>query len=648
MDQFSSFLHQLKERVSLLAEVSAHVKLKRKGRDWWGCCPYHQEKTASFMVNDLRRSYHCFGCGAHGDVITFVQDQQGLSFWETLELLANKANLPLPDRKGHKDGTLSTQPGGDLYQVLDAACTWFQEQLATSKGETARRYLKERGILRKSLMDFRLGFAPSQGLSPALQAKGFSEDLLYATGLIGRGENGRVYERFRDRLIFPIHNRKNQVVAFGGRLLGPGEPKYLNSPETTTFQKGMMLYAWPQAFPHVRTGQPLLIAEGYMDVIALHQAGFGGAVAPLGTALTEEQLRQIWYSCDQPILCFDGDSAGRKAAHKAAERALGEIRPGKSLRFCLLPPGEDPDSFLRNNSPQAFRELLDGSLDLVDVVWSHLLQKTPLQTPEQKAVVEVEIGHLTNLIQDATIKRFYRQELLHRFEKELQRLTILTPAGVLPPKNGRENFPFPKKERERTVFAPLSSRNRLLSLSETQERDWGCKILLATLINHPTLVGEVSEQLVNLTIFSLELKGLRDALLSWAQERFFQSIGTQKNGRVAELSLGAVVENNNTPADDVDGDLQGALYEFLHMRGFQKTLIKLLSPALYLHALFARPTAPLAEARQGWQEIWQHAVGRRLIEEEVLQQAQCARETLNAENWERFKALKYNLVLKDH
>ena len=363
------FLDELRARVSLSDIVGRKVSLKRKsGAEYTGLCPFHNEKTPSFTVSDKKGFFHCFGCGVHGDAVGFVMKTEGLSFPESVEKLAREVGLPVPratPAERERAERVST-----LQQVVEEAARWFQKQLRLPVGRQGLDYLRGRGLEEATIDDFRLGFAPDtrDGLLAALKREGVPIDKIVETGLAIQPEDNRdAYDRFRGRVIFPISDRRGRVIAFGGRVMGAGEPKYLNSPETPLFHKGANLYCLDRARVAATKDQPVIVAEGYMDVIALHGAGFTGAVAPLGTALTEGQLGELWKLTDEPYLCFDGDNAGRRAAARAAERALPLLRAGKSLRFLVLPAGEDPDSLIRVRGADAIRRTLDLARPLSDV-----------------------------------------------------------------------------------------------------------------------------------------------------------------------------------------------------------------------------------------------------------------------------------------
>src|SRR5260370_25158747 len=347
------FLDELRARLSLSDVVGRKVSLTRRwGSEYAGLCPFHNEKTPSFTVNDRKGFCHCFGCGAHGDAVGFVMKTEGLSFPEAVEKLAREVGLPVPratPAERERADRVAT-----LQQFAEEAARWFQQQPRLPAGGQGLDYLRGRGVEQATSDDFRLGFAPDSrdGLLAALKREGVPVDKIVEAGLAIQPDDDREpYDRFRGRVMFPINDRRGRVIAFGGRVMGAGEPKYLNSPETPLFHKGATLYCLDRARMAATQDQPVVVAEGYMDVIALQDAGFVGAVAPLGTALTEGQLGELWKLAAEPYLCFDGDNAGRRAAARAAERALPLLRAGKSLRFLVLPAGEDPATLIPATPP---------------------------------------------------------------------------------------------------------------------------------------------------------------------------------------------------------------------------------------------------------------------------------------------------------
>jgi len=401
--------------------VGRRVKLARAGREMKGCCPFHNEKSPSFFVNDDKGFYHCFGCGAHGDVIRFVVESEGLGFIDAVKSLAAEAGLELPELT--PEARERTVAANSLHDTMADAAAHFTGQLADSSGAAARTYLHGRGITPATAAAFGLGFAAdSRGrLRTALARHG--DGRLIEAGLLvlpeADGGSGEPYDRFRGRLMFPIRDPRGRVIGFGGRILGAkdsgAQPKYLNSPDTPLFDKGRTLYNLDRAGPVARKSGRLLVVEGYMDVIGLAQAGFADAVAPLGTALTEAQLGLLWRYVPEPVLCFDGDAAGQRAGLRAALRALPLLEPGRSLRFATLPEGQDPDDLVRAKGAAAFDAVLAAAEPLVDRLWRSETDGADTATPERRAAVLARLDAHAGEIRHADLQRFYRQELRDRF-----------------------------------------------------------------------------------------------------------------------------------------------------------------------------------------------------------------------------------------
>jgi DNA primase len=410
-----TFLDELRARTVLSAVIAPSVKLTRAGREWKACCPFHNEKTPSFTVNDDKGFYHCFGCGAHGDAIRFLTDNRGMPFMDAVKELASKAGLdvPAPDPQARE----RSERTATLTDVMGEVAKWFADQLQGLGGADARNYLKRRGIEQATVARFGIGLAPDSrnALKRALTHLG--EDKLIETGmLIKPEESGKEsYDRFRGRLMIPIRDARGRVIAFGGRILGDGEPKYLNSPDTPLFDKGRTLYNIDRASPASRSARRLIVVEGYMDVIALDRAGIAEAVAPNGTAVTEAQLERMWRLDPSPIMCFDGDSAGKKAAIRAALRALPHITPERTLRFVELPAGQDPDDVVKSGGREVIEALLASPEPLDARLWRHELEAEPLATPEAWAGLKQRLIVHAAAIGHADLGRMYRESWLNRF-----------------------------------------------------------------------------------------------------------------------------------------------------------------------------------------------------------------------------------------
>lgn len=497
------FLDEIRSRTLLSALIARTVKLTKAGREFKACCPFHNEKTPSFYVNDEKGFFHCFGCQAHGDAISWLTDARGLPFMDAVKELVDSAGIemPAPDPKSRE----KAQRASGLYQVMEAAAAWFCEQLNGVDGTTARSYLKERGINEATKTKFGLGLAPdSRGqLKAALQR--FGNDALVEAGLLIKHEDREPYDRFRGRLMFPIRDARGRCVAFSGRILGSGEPKYLNSPDTPVFDKGRTLFNINNAGPASRSQRRLIVVEGQMDVIALDQAGLPETVAPLGTALTEAQIEQLWRLSNKPLLCFDGDSAGQKAAVRAARRALPLVKPGHSLGFVPLPPGKDPDDLIRSNGTAALIGFLSKPEELVNRLWRAELEENELSTPEGRAGVNQRLSDLSSTIQDPFVrdeyKRTFREIFWETFgwrKREIQQVS----SEIAASRKARKD---PKVLLNRAVLLGLSRypavlRDEMelalsLELSDDHQRRW-LGILVEKVFEEPNIEFDLLAQIL--------------------------------------------------------------------------------------------------------------------------------------------------------
>jgi DNA primase len=413
------FLDELRARLPVSEVVGKRVKLKRAGREWKGLSPFQQEKTPSFTVNDQKQFYHDFSTGKHGNIFDFVMETEGVSFPEAVERLASMAGMPVP--AATPDAARQEQRRKTLHDVMELAAKFFADTLASRNGAKARGYLADRAISPATQLKFRIGYAAGErfALKEHLGAQGIPVEDMVEAGLLVAGDDIPVpYDRFRDRVMFPITDLRGRVIAFGGRALEKdAQAKYLNSPETPLFHKGDNLYNLSSARLAAHNGAALVVVEGYVDVIAMVGAGFPASVAPLGTALTENQLALLWKMADEPILCFDGDKAGQKAAWRAADMALPHLKPGKSLRFALLPEGQDPDDLARSGGRGAIEEVISAARGLAEVIWSREIEGGTFATPERRAALEARIGELSNGIRDDVVRRYYRQDFSERLQR---------------------------------------------------------------------------------------------------------------------------------------------------------------------------------------------------------------------------------------
>ncbi len=414
-----TLLDEIRARLPVSQVVGRHVKLKRQGREFIGLSPFKQEKTPSFTVNDQKGFYHCFSSGQHGDIFRFVAEVEGLSFPEAVERLAAEAGVPLPAPS--PQAARKEEDFDRLRRLMATASSFFRAQLAGSAGIGARRYLDGRGLAHDMWERFSLGFAPDSysALFQHLKAEGFAEDDMIRSGMrIGGPDIARPYDRFRNRIMFPITDLKGRVIAFGGRALEAAQKaKYLNSPETPLFHKGHVLFNAPAARRAAFDLGEVVVVEGYMDVIAMAAAGFHHVVAPLGTALTAEQLSLLWRMAPEPTLCFDGDAAGLKAAHRALDMALAHLRPGVSLKFAFLPEGQDPDDLIRHAGAEALRAVLARPRPLVDVLWEQALAAGRWDTPERRAALEAGIRQKLKAIKDDSVRHHYERDIKDRLWK---------------------------------------------------------------------------------------------------------------------------------------------------------------------------------------------------------------------------------------
>jgi DNA primase len=487
-----AFLDELRNRISLPGLIGRRVKLVRRGREFTGLCPFHHEKTPSFYVVEDKSFFHCFGCGAHGDVVGFVMRADNLDFIEAVEKLAGEAGLAVPQASPQERERAQRQK--TLLEAMEAAATFYEGKLWAPAGSRAREYLHERGLDPDTIRRFRLGWAPEdrQGLRRALGAD-FPDSMLIDAGLIRRAEEGDPFDYFRNRVIFPIGDRAGRVIAFGGRVVGEGQPKYLNSPDSPLFEKGRVLYGWSAARAGVARdpeagGTGVIVTEGYMDVIALHRAGFTAAVAPLGTALTEFQLHELWRLAPEPTLCFDGDVAGQQAAIRALRRALPLLRPGQSLHFAVLPQGEDPDSIIRTSGRSGFYHVLAAARPLVDMLWESEVRGAPRDTPERLAGIRSRLMEHVKTISDRTVRSEFEILFKKRCDPwEARRKSQRTPPSKAV-RDGPEPPPRPAEQVQR-------------------------ENLFRILLKCPGLIEVVAEEFARLEIPEPELDGLRRKIL---------------------------------------------------------------------------------------------------------------------------------------
>ena len=508
------FLDELRNRVSITQVVGRKViwdmrKSNQAKGDMWAACPFHQEKSASFHVDDRKGYYYCFGCHAKGDAISFVQNTENMGFMEAIELLAREAGLQMParDPQAVEKADLSQR----LVAVTEAAVGFFRLQLKTGAAAEARAYLERRGLDSATIDRFEIGFAPSarQSAFAALTAKGIAAQDLIDAGVATRPDDGGApYDAFRDRIMFPIRDARGRCIGFGGRAMAvDARAKYLNSRETPLFDKGRALYNHGPAREAAGKGKPLIVAEGYMDVIALVKAGFDAAVAPLGTAVTEDQLRLMWRVASEPIIALDGDAAGIRAAMRLVDLALPMLEPGKSLRFCILPEGQDPDDLLRTRGADAMRALLDSAEPLVRMLWRRETEGQVFDSPDRRAALDARLDQILRAIRDPNLRKHYNQALWP-LKQALFRPPQQAPSG----RQGRGAWRDRGFAEAQTAL--VETRNSALGSGSLSADDLRATLILATLCRYPALIARFESDLGRLALRDPEHVALADVLLA--------------------------------------------------------------------------------------------------------------------------------------
>ncbi|TCU09308.1 DNA primase [Rhizobium sullae] len=527
----NSFLDEIRDRVPISDVIGRRVSWdKRKTNvprgDYWACCPFHGEKSPSFHCEDRKGRYHCFGCGVTGDHFRFLTDLEGLSFPEAVQQIADMAGvaMPIADPVMEK----REKERGSLQDVMELATQFFQDQLQTANGARARAYLRDRGLTGRTIDTFRLGFAPDSrnALKEFLAGKGVVKEQIEACGLVVHGPDVPVsYDRFRDRIMFPILSSREKVIAFGGRAMSPDAPaKYLNSNETELFHKGNVLYNFARARRAIQGAdgaQTIIVVEGYMDVIALHQAGVENAVAPLGTALTENQLELLWKMTPQPVLCFDGDGAGIRAANRAGDLALPHLKPGRTLRFAILPDGKDPDDLVRHDGRAPFDKVMSQAKALAEMLWSREINTGKFDTPEARAELEARLKQMVAVIADENVRRHYQQDIRDRlkafFQPQFQN-------------RGGERRSFDRGGRPGGRGGQQEARGARISgggISERLARSGLVRghqeipalresVLALTIVNHPALMQDEYDEIASIDYDNRELQRLWSGVLGAA------------------------------------------------------------------------------------------------------------------------------------
>lgn len=602
------FIQDLRDRLTLSEVIGGRIKMTRAGREFKACCPFHSEKSPSFYVNDDKQFFHCFGCGAHGDVVGFVMRHDNMSFIEAIEQLATKAGMQVP-RQTHHDVEQSKKDKS-LYALCEDATKFFEAQLRLPVNHDILDYMQQRNLGEETMAAFRIGYAPAdeQALRKYLKGLEYTDAQMIEAGVLRAStKGGDPYSFFRDRVIFPVADVRGRVVAFGGRILpehirplrNPENkpPKYINSSDTPLFHKGRMVYAQQHARMSAND-HAIVVVEGYMDAIACHQAGFKGAVAPLGTALTEEQVMVLWKMIPQdrkePVLCFDGDAAGYRAAVRAVERVMPLLKPNQSVRFAFLPEGDDPDTFIQENGREAFGELINRAISALDFIWTHNTAGKKFDTPETRAGLSALLDELASRIPDNQLQYHYKQA----FREKTRTLF------------GGFNTAF----KSNKPAAAAKGQIVLPPLSKKRATDIVPQVLLLTLVNHPGLYGAVYEQVHALDPGGTELQRLCDGLMD--------------------------ALDGGDPLD------RTALLSHLSDLGLADIVSRLASERLYIHAGFARPDADPDKALEGWKSFFdQWDKGRLLDDIEAARGA--LRASMTPENEDRMVALQRMQIEKD-
>ncbi len=606
------FLDELRARLRASDIIGRHVKLKKEGREWRGLSPFTSEKTPSFFVNDQKARYFDFSSGKSGDIIGFLMDVRKLSFVEAVSQLAEEAGMEIPKDSAETHARAEKAKG--LIEAHEAASQYFQDMLYRAEGREAYDYIRSRGLSDQTIKSFGLGYAPNSktALKDHLINKGFAPEVLVESGLLIQHEQQSPYDRFRNRLMFPILNHKGQPIAFGGRALEQGvKAKYLNSPETPLFHKGNVLYNLARARKNAasvanKEDSALIVCEGYMDVIALAEAGFGHAVAPLGTALTEAHLTLLWRACDEPYLCFDGDRAGRSAAYRSIDRALPLLKPGKSLRFAFMPEGQDPDDMVRKEGPGAFREALGQAKPLVEVLWQREVDSQSLETPERRALFKHELRRLVQSITDKDVRHAYGGWIAERLAGQFSGAGN---SGAKSSGTGWKGKWQGRDFRSKSGYAPpiLASTALKAKLGSGQGKTTDKtgarareRLLVLTLLHHPQLFATQEA-----------------AILDLAPE----------DKDMARLLACLIEALTNEP----ELDIEGVKRHIMTVPACAGAMESLLNDQQLKIVKFARPTATLAEAETGWRNTLSLHLHNGLLKVEA---AEAAREAVQDETGE--------------
>ena len=506
-----NLVNTIHDKILLSDYIGRSVNLSKKGNDFIGLCPFHNEKTPSFTVSDDKGFFHCFGCGAHGDIISFVMQKESIDFKETIKILASEIGVNIEDYSSKDKKSIEEEI--NYKNIYDLTKNYFKNNFNSESGNKVKIYLEKRKISLKASEYFELGYSENKidNLITYLKSKSYSIDQIIDSGL-GRksSKNDRFYDFFRNRLIFPIHNSKGEAVAFGGRSLDSIEPKYLNSPDTVLFKKRKILFNYHRAKKYVQKHKmPFIVVEGYMDVIALYHIGLYGAVAPLGTALSEEQLLLLWKISDEPIICMDGDQAGYRTAVRTLSIAMKILKPGKSLKFAFLKDGDDPDNLVFKDKRQELIDNIENATSMFDVFWNSEILNIDLKTPEKRAAFRMLMEKKISLIEDAVVKKEYRNSFYSYYN------------NLFP-----KNYSGHKKNNYKNENSELDKLNadRVNNNSFTSLRE---KNLLEAIFNNPTLLKKVEEDFALLVFSNKSIETLRRALLDIYKQ----------NGNLTDLNI---------------------------------------------------------------------------------------------------------------
>lgn len=604
------FLDDLRNRLTLSDVIGKRIKVLRAGREYKACCPFHHEKTPSFTINDDKQFYHCFGCGAHGDIIGFVMQHDNLEFMDAVEKLSADAGMQVP--KPTPAQAAQARQEKDLYTLMEDATAFFEQYLYAPRNEDALNYLLERGLTRETLNEFRVGFAPEDGqvLRKYMLSKGHGDKDMIKVGLLKpSSRGGDPYTFFRDRVIFPVIDRRQRVVAFGGRVLPehlrPPQrrdftpPKYINSSETPLFHKGTMLYGEPIARRAAGDGQRVVLVEGYLDVIACAQAGVKGALAPMGTAVTSEQIVVMWNMIPDfskvPILCFDGDNAGRKAANRVSDMILSLLEPGKSVDFAFMPDGEDPDSLLKGAGLSGLQKVLGSSVSLFDYIWNSFVEGKDFKTPEMRAGVIKQLENQVARIADRDVQVHYKALLSEKISE-----TFFARRGGFGRSPANQSRGYNHGMRGRPVpVKPGAPRRHALNLFP--------RTLLAGLINHPQIFDGVEDVMMDMSFRDRGLERVRQVVISYLSD------------------------------DDEWRDAPIKVMEYLKKSGYAQEIGDICSESVYVHASFCSPSAG-EDVQSQWLEYCKdgNAAG---LDEEIQDGWKRAYNASSEEDEERLRTL---------